>query len=384
MTSGDLLCFSHLRWGFVFQRPNHLMVRFARHHRTFFVEEPIFDDAASSARMDITQHPDGVIVCVPRLPHGLDVVQQEQTQRRLLGEMVAERHIEPRVLWFYTPMALPLAADLDAPLVVYDCMDELSAFRGAPPELVERERKLFTRADLVFTGGHSLYRVKRCKHPAVFAFPSSVDAAHFARARGVVEEPVDQRALPHPRVGYFGVIDERLDLELVARIAEERPDWQVVMVGPVVKIDPASLPQRSNLHWLGSKTYGELPAYLAGWDVALMPFARNASTEFISPTKTLEYLAAGRPVVSTAITDVVHPYGDEGLVHIAEPGDFVAAIEVALAEDRHAHRLAADACIAKTSWDQTFERMNDCMASAMALRSSKALYTRENATCSIT
>jgi glycosyltransferase involved in cell wall biosynthesis len=384
MTSGDLLCFSHLRWGFVFQRPNHLMVRFARHHRTFFVEEPIFDDSAGPARMDITQHPDGVIVCVPRLPRGLDVAQQEQMQRRLLAEMVAERHIEPRVLWFYTPMALPLAADLDAPLVVYDCMDELSAFNGAPPELVERERKLFARADLVFTGGHSLYRVKRRKHPAVFAFPSSVDAAHFGQARGVVEEPADQRALPRPRVGYFGVIDERLDLELVARIAEERPDWQVVMVGPVVKIDPASLPQRSNLHWLGSKTYGELPAYLAGWDVALMPFARNASTEFISPTKTLEYLAAGRPVVSTAITDVVHPYGEEGLVHIAEPGGFVAAIEAALVGDRRAHRLAADACIAKTSWDQTFERMNDCMAAAMALRSDTTVHTRENATCSIT
>ncbi|MBC8072322.1 MAG: glycosyltransferase [Deltaproteobacteria bacterium] len=383
MTSGDLMCFSHLRWGFVFQRPNHLMVRFARHYRTFFVEEPIdaADDAAPS--MDITPHPDGVIVCTPRLPRGRSAAEREQLQRELVQQLVRNHRIEPHVLWFYTPMALPLAAGMTASVVVYDCMDELSAFDGAPPELVERERHLFARADVIFTGGHSLYQAKRDKHPAVFAMPSSVDAGHFAKARQPVQDPADQAELPRPRLGFFGVIDERLDLELVAAIAEARPQWHLVMLGPVVKIDPARLPRRDNLHWFGSKSYAELPAYLASWDVAMMPFARNRSTEFISPTKTLEYLAAGRPVVSTAITDVVHPYGDEGLVRIADrPAEFIAAIAAALAEDPRPRIAAADACIARTSWDITFARMKERMASAAHRGRILEISAEEGASCS--
>ncbi len=364
MTVGDLMCFSHLRWGFVFQRPNHLMVRFARRQRVFFIEEPVHVQAGTPPALDVDRHSDGVIVCVPVLPAGHTAAEYEGMQRALLQDLVRSHRIRLEVLWLYTPMALPLLADLSAPLLVYDCMDELSAFRGAPPELVERERELFERADVVFTGGYSLYHAKRDRHPAVFAMPSSVDAAHFGRARTGETEPHDQARLARPRLGFFGVIDERLDLALVARIADARPDWQLVMLGPVVKIGEAELPRRNNVHWLGNKAYAELPAYLAGWDVALMPFARNASTEFISPTKTLEYLAAGRKVVSTAITDVVHPYGDERLVHIAEPEGFVAAIEAALAADVEQHRRAADRFIARTSWDATFEQIQDRMSAA--------------------
>ncbi|MDP9152441.1 MAG: glycosyltransferase family 1 protein, partial [Myxococcota bacterium] len=350
----DVICLSHLRWGFVYQRPNHLMSRFARDHRVFFVEEPVFDEGR--ARMEMREASPSLWVTVPHLPHGLSRAEIEDAQRALLDAMVRGRGVRDPILWFYTPMALGFAGHLTGAAVVYDCMDELSAFRGAPPELQERERDLLARADVVFTGGHSLYESKRTQHPRVHAFPSSVDAAHFERARHEVREPEDQATIPRPRLGYFGVIDERIDFELLERIADSRPEWQVVMVGPVVKVDPESLPRRPNIHWLGQKTYAELPAYVAGWDVALMPFALNESTRYISPTKTLEYLAAGKPVVSTAIRDVERPYGERGLVRIADRSSFVARIAAALDEDRAAsseRRARADAFVASTSWDDT-------------------------------
>lgn len=368
-TPTDLICFSHLRWGFVFQRPNHLMARFARQQRTFFVEEPRIEAGLSTPRMAVERDPHGPMVCVPHLPPGMSAAESEHTQRGLLRELVRAAEIQPQVLWFYTPMALPIAEGLTAPLIVYDCMDELSAFRGAPPQLVERERRLFARADLVLTGGYSLYEAKRSQHPRVHPVPSSVDAEHFAQARAPRPAPLAQRSIPRPRLGFFGVIDERMDLGLIDAVAELRPDWHIVMIGPVVKIELEDLPQRPNLHWLGGRPYSELPAYLAGWDVAIMPFARNASTEFISPTKTLEYLAAGKPVVSTSIRDVVQPYGNEGLVRIADdPEGFVEAVAAALAEEPTRRRAAADAFVARTSWDATWSRVHGLMQQALAAR----------------
>ena len=235
-------------------------------------------------------------------------------------------------------------------------MDELSAFRFAPPALLALEEELLGLADLVFTGGHSLYEAKRARHADVRPFPSSVDVPHFARARG--HAPAADEG---PRFGFYGVIDERMDLDLVARLADARPDWQIEMVGPVVKIDPADLPQRPNLHYPGARTYDELPATVAGWDVALMPFAINEATRFISPTKTPEYLAAGRPVVSTPIIDVARHYGTIAGVRIADgPARFVQACEEALALARGtdtAWRDEADALLAAGSWDDTAAAM---------------------------
>jgi UDP-galactopyranose mutase len=244
--------------------------------------------------------------------------------------------------------------------VIYDCMDELSLFAGAPPELRARERELMQLADLVFTGGHSLYEAKRNQHRRIYPFPSSIDKEHFARARDGRAEPADQRDIPRPRLGFFGVIDERMDLALIDGIARARPDWHLVLIGPVVKIDPAALPRRDNIHYLGGKAYTELPDYIAGWDVALLPFALNDSTRFISPTKTPEYLAAGCPVVSTSVRDVVRPYGEQRLVTIADGVDaFVAGIEGALAAREHRAEWLArvDEMLARTSWDQTWEEM---------------------------
>jgi glycosyltransferase involved in cell wall biosynthesis len=354
----DLVCFSHLRWDFVFQRPQHLLSRFARGRRVFVVEEPVFEPQGG-ARLELSRRPEGVWVAVPHLPEGLSETEVCSAQRGLLDKLFAEQEISDAVLWYYTPMALPFSHHLTPLATVYDCMDELSAFVGAPTALGHLEQELLARADLVFTGGRSLYEAKRHQHENVHAFPSSIDYAHFVRARAPLAEPADQATVARPRLGFYGVIDERLDLELLAGLAAARPDWQLVIVGPVVKIDPESLPRGANLHYLGSKTYDELPAYLAGWDAALLPFARNASTRFISPTKTPEYLAAGRPVVSTPIRDVVRPYGEQGLVRIADTVEsFVAALEAALTEpDREAWLERVDLFLAQTSWDRTWEEM---------------------------
>ncbi len=369
----DLVCLSHLRWDFVYQRPQHLMSRFARDRRVFFFEEPVGGDGP--ARLEVSERPGGVRIAVPHLPQGLPPEEAEAAQRDLLQGLLADHGVGDYVLWYYTPMAIGFTDGLEPVAVVYDCMDELSLFRGAPPSLLERERRLLEIADLVFTGGHSLYEAKRARHPQVHAFPSSIDAEHFGRARRPAAEPADQAAIPRPRLGYFGVIDERIDLDLLAAAADARPGWQWVMIGPVVKIDPASLPRRSNLHYLGMKPYDELPSYLAGWDVALMPFAANESTRFISPTKTPEYLAGGRPVVSTPIRDVVRPYGDLELVEIAgDPEAFVAAAERSMRRfgqegpEREAWLRRVDEFLARGSWSRTFRHMSDLIDGAVLRR----------------
>lgn len=295
----DVICFSHLRWDFVYQRPQHLLARCAELHRTFYIEEPVFD--SSEPRLEVSSRRHGVVVVVPHLPEGVAPETATLLQRELIDEFVERQEIREFVLWYYTPMALEFSRHLKPVATVYDCMDELSAFRGAAPELQAREIELLQRADVVFTGGQSLYELKRTQHPKVSSFPSSVDVPHFRGAREPQAEPPDQAAIPHPRLGFYGVIDERMDLELLAGIAASRPDWHLVIIGPTVKIDADVLPDNDNIHYLGSKSYDELPTYLSGWDVAILPFAQNDATRFISPTKTPEYLAGGKPVVSTSI-----------------------------------------------------------------------------------
>lgn len=350
-----LICFSHLRWDFVFQRPQQLMTRFAKRRSVVFWEEPE-ESADGITRLALRQDAaHGVLIATPQLAAGLDDAAAQAALTALLDELIATTGT-PAVLWYYTPMMLPFSQHLDADCVVYDCMDELANFRFAPPGLIALEDALIARADLVFTGGYSLYEAKRHRHPRVFPFPSSVDRQHFGAARGDLPEPADLAAIPHPRLGFYGVIDERLDLDLLAALADARPDWSLVMVGPVVKIDPADLPQRGNIHYLGSKPYADLPAYLGGWDVAMMPFAINAATRFISPTKTPEYLAAGRPVVSTPITDVIRHYGElEGVAIAADAAEFVSATEAALALPREGGSWlkAADQVLQGMEWSIT-------------------------------
>jgi UDP-galactopyranose mutase len=356
----DLICLSHLRWNFVFQRPQHLMTRCAREYRVFFVEEPIFQDEITP-HMQI-EHAGLVRVVVPYLPTGMSTEEAIAAQRELLDQHMDAEQISEYVLWYYTPMALAFTDHLSAIALVYDCMDELSAFKGAPALIKAREAELMQRASLVLTGGQSLFDAKRHQHANIHPCPSSVDVTHFAQARHITTDPQDQKTIPHPRLGFFGVIDERMDIALLDGVAAARPDWHLIMLGPVVKIDASSLPKRSNIHYLGCKRYDELPFYIAGWDVALLPFARNEATRFISPTKTPEYLAAGKPVVSTSIQDVVRPYGAQGLARIADDTPaFVQACAAAMAEDALKRITQADVFLRQNSWDRTWARIRSLL-----------------------
>lgn len=356
----DLIVFSHLRWDFVYQRPQHLLKRSAKDRRVFFVEEPIFDNG--SLCLDVSEREKNLKVVVPHLPEGLcSEIAKTALLHDMMLRLLVEHDIHQYVSWYYTPMALDFTRHLHPLAVVYDCMDELSAFKNAPQCLTLRERELFKMADLVFTGGQSLYEAKRNQHSSVFAFPSSIDRDHFMQARETVSDPADQKDIPHPRLGFFGVVDERFDVELLDEISRRRPDWQFVIIGPVVKIDPETLPRRENIHYLGGKSYQELPSYIAGWDVAMLLFAQNESTRYISPTKTPEYLAAGKPVVSTPIRDVVSPYGDLGLVQIAHNAqEFITAVQRVLEPktQRTSWLKKVDEYLMTMSWDGTWARMS--------------------------
>ena len=362
----DIVCFSHLRWNLVFQRPHHLLTRFAAAgRRVYYVEEPIFVDAGTPSLE--TQVQNAVTVATPHLPRRLALdAALDSTVRHLVDDLLARERVSRFVAWYYTPMALAFTRHLPPVATVFDCMGELSAFAQAPPAMRTFEAELMARADVVFTGGRSLYEAKRALHRNVHALPSSVDVAHFRQARAADHEPADQASVGLPRLGYVGVIDERMDLELLGAVADARPEWQIVMIGPVVKIDPVALPRRPNLHYLGGKAYADLPGYVAFWNVALMPFARNDATRFISPAQTPEYLAAGKPVVSTSIRDVVCQYERKELVRIADtPADFVAACDAAMAENPVARLARADAFLKTTSWDRTWGRMQRLLDAAL-------------------
>ena len=356
-----LIVFCHLRWDFVFQRPQHLMTRLAEHYRIVLVEEPIYHEG--QAHLKKREVAPNITVCQPHTAIHAPGFHDDQlpTLETLLaeGELVPEG--EKPVVWFYTPMALPLLKAFDPALVIYDCMDELAAFKNAPKQLLQRESALLNMADLCFTGGPSLYESKKERHANAHCFSSSVDAKHFQQAQNRDNSHPDQAHVAHPRLGFYGVIDERFDTDLIKQVAAARPDWQIVLVGPVVKIDPKDLPQGPNIHYMGQRNYDDLPKFLAGWDVCLLPFALNESTKFISPTKVLEYMAAELPSVSTPITDVKVPYGD--VVAIADtPEKFIAACDRMLAmneEQQAALKERMRDIVANTSWDKTAARMHE-------------------------
>jgi UDP-galactopyranose mutase len=345
------------------------MSRFARTRRVFFLEEPLFEDAQPHLRSMVCPKT-GVNVVTPILPQGLTQHQITHFQKAFLKSLLDDNAVTDYVAWYYTPMALEFSSDLRPDITVYDCMDELSAFAGAPPAMQNNEAMLFQKADLVFTGGASLYESKRKQHTSVHRFPSSVEVEHFAQARSVNREPDDQANVPRPRLGYAGVIDERMDLQLIREIASARPDWHIVMLGPVVKINPELLPQAENIHYLGMKPYAELPAYFSGWDIGMLPFALNDSTRFISPTKTPEYLAAGLQVISAPIRDVITPYGDLGLAKIAEgANEFLRAADSLLdSPPSKDFQARVDQFLSQSSWDKTWSDMNQLIENKLAFK----------------
>ena len=349
----------------MFQRPQHLMSRFAAQSNVLFWEEPnhVAELKAPDLHVEICAQT-GVTVITPQLPAGMPREQECEVLKQLLDLYLAGEP-GPFIRWYYTPMMLPFSEHVMADCIIYDCMDELANFKGAPPELLPLEQRLLSQADLVFTGGYSLYEAKRDKHPAVYPFPSSVDAQHFAKAR--LARPVNDDG--RPRLGFYGVVDERMDVELLAALADARPEWVLEIIGPVVKISEDDLPRRENLRFLGGRSYEDLPACVAGWDVALMPFAINDATRFISPTKTPEYLAAGKPVVSTPIADVIRHYGDIEAVKIAPRGDaFITACDEALelARGNGQWLRQADQLLAGMSWDKSFQQMDRLIKDALS------------------
>lgn len=367
-----LAVFSHLRWGFVYQRPQHLLSRLADRWQVLFIEEPIYADGP--ARLEVREQ-DGVTVLVPHTPVHAAGFHDDHIAivEGLLEGYVAEHGLPVDTAWLYTPMALPLAHALGANCLVYDCMDELSAFKGAPRQLRQRESALMQQAGLVLTGGPSLFEARKHQHANIHCFRSVVDAEHYAPQNLDRTSPEALHALalqgdlPQPRLGFFGVIDERFDLELLQDMAERHPDWSLVMVGPVVKIDPSSLPRHPNIHWLGMQSYDTLPHLLAGWDVALMPFALNESTRFISPTKTLEYMAGGKPVASTPVQDVGALYASAVAIAPASR-PFIEACEILLAEDadaRAGRQAEMAGLVAECSWDSTADAIHTLLSYAL-------------------
>jgi UDP-galactopyranose mutase len=356
------------------------MSRFARNRRVFFVEEPIFDSTGPSLQTSICTKT-GVCVVTPHL---VSDANRNQELESLLKEFLRAKAITKPVVWYYTPMALEFfPRDVEAAAIVYDCMDELSMFKGAPSQLQMLEKFLIQRAHLVFTGGVSLFESKRRYHSRVYPFPSGVDLQHFAQARSMRGTDFNEHVgMARPRLGYAGVIDERINLELIDQVAARRPEWQIVMIGPTAKIQPESLPQRPNIHWLGMKDYTELPKYFAGWNAGIMPFALNDATKYISPTKTPEYLSAGLPVISTSVRDVVRPYGELGLAKIADTADeFIAAAEQVMNVDLCLKwRERVDEFLKGISWDSVWERMDQLIQGSVQESAGKSPVAMSQAT----
>jgi len=374
-----IIVHSHLRWDFVWQRPQQLLSRLALRNRVLFVEEPIYLDDVASPRLELSVPMPSVHRAVPMLPGSLRgaydesiVVIRELVRRELAADgSLAGKFARP-IQWFYTPMPAPaMIGAFEERAVVYDCMDELSKFRFAPTELVDRERYLMAQSDVVFAGGYKLSLSKAKYHANVHFFGCGVDVAHFATARSAdVEVPREIASLTRPVVGYYGVIDERIDYDLLRTLAASLPEAELVMVGPVVKVDPAELPQGRNIHWLGQRQYAELPAHVKGFDVCLMPFALNEATEYINPTKTLEYMAAGKPIVSTAVSDVVHNFTP--VVAVAHShADFAREVRAAI-ESPNQELIARGLEQARSnSWESIVARMERIIRDAIRAREAR-------------
>ncbi len=366
----DIIVFSHLRWEFVTQRPQHIVNRLAQGRKVLFIEEPIAytDEDRGTART--VQVGKSVTVVQPHISHEHMIAELE----KIVAEYSEKLAIKNPILWFYSPMFSDIIPSIkNHRLVVYDCMDELSAFKGASPELKFKERMLVSYADVVFTGGKSLFESKKTLKENVFCFPSSVDRQHFASAKtGLTRVPKDIANLPGPVVGFYGVVDERLDLDLLAETARLRPDVSFVVIGPVVKISESDLPQAANLHYLGGKKYEELPGYLKVFDIAMMPFAMNDATKFISPTKTLEFMAAGKPIISTPIYDVVRDYSNVvSIVKNAQDfSDAITNVQNESASNIRQREKETETILHKTSWDTTVQQMKKLMSEALVNKNS--------------
>jgi glycosyltransferase involved in cell wall biosynthesis len=343
----DIVVFCHLRWEFVYQRPQHIISRLSRSHKILLIEEPLPFENEEKNTANLLVINENLHLLQPKTASITEI-------RDILPEYI--NACKAKIGWFYSPAFMPLLSHFRFDTVVYDCMDELTLFKGADSRLPQQEKHLLLNADVIFTGGKSLYECKSKFHDNVHCFPSSVDEQHFAQALNGIEVPKDISRIRAPIAGYFGVIDERIDFSLLEETALLNPGISFVMIGPLAKISEADLPRRDNIHYLGMKTYSSLPNYIKAFSVAIMPFAINDATRFISPTKTLEYMAAGKPIISTPVTDVVRDYGHCVSI-VTTPAEFSNALSHALLQSRSQVTPAYRKILANTSWDRTVEKM---------------------------
>jgi glycosyltransferase involved in cell wall biosynthesis len=371
----SIVVHSHLKWDWVWQRPQQFLSRLSRKHRVLFVEAPDVYDAAHVTRVDLREVTDfpNINVLQLKIPakRENDIRWIDKERRRVVQSLLSGplgQSFPSIVQWFYDPMAVTaLAGQLDEQLIVYDCMDELSLFRGAPPELVRRERELLAVADVVFAGGPKIWRAKRELNRNCFCYGCGVDARHFGEACDPeLRVPHDMAGLSRPVFGYIGVVDERIDYELLTRLADST-EGSVVMVGPWTKVDPASFPHRDNLQWLGGRDYSDLPRYAKGFDVCVMPFAINEATRFINPTKALEYMATGRPIVSTPVEDVVSQFSD--VITIAKDATAFANACARAAVQPDSRQIERGLALAQqNSWESIVARLEQHIEEALGSR----------------
>ena len=351
----DLVVFCHLRWDFVYQRPQHIISRLSEDYKVLFVEEPWKSSDPGHSLKIISPN---LHIFRPNIS-----IMDELTEA--LSEVL--RSSEIPMAWFYSPSFCSVLKYLQFETVIYDCMDELSLFKGAPASLIQQERTLLENSDIVFTGGRSLFEAKQPHHPNVYCFPSSVDFNHFAKATNGISLPADISEIPSPIVGYFGVVDERLDLELIEETATKLPEVSFVFIGPVVKISESDLPKLPNIYYLGMKDYQTLPNYLKAFKIAIMPFALNDATKYISPTKTLEYMAAEKPIISTRVKDVEREYSN--CVHlVSDSNEFVEKVKMILypKELELSYLKSYDDILNKTSWNSTVNGMKEAIGELIA------------------
>ena len=367
----DLICFSHLRWDFVYHRPQHLLTRFATKFRVFYIEDPIFYEGDDKYEVFITKS--NVWRVIPMLSKRKLRTSIVNRQKFLLNSLFSIFEIKEYIFWYYNPQALDISNHFSPLKIIYDCVEEISVQKNFTPQLEKLEKELLSKSDLVFTSGINLFNSKRKFNNNIHLFPCSLDKEHFSKARFHLVEPPDQSSIPHPRIGYFGVIDERFDYKLLAEVAKARPHWHFIIIGPVVRIDKSELPQNKNIHYLGGKSYDILPKYLSRWEVAMIPYKNNLTTHFINPAKTPEYLAGGKPVISTSITDIKKSFGDKKLVTIVNTSfQFINGIEHELhGKNKKEWLQKVDVFLNTTSWDKTYSNMLHLISGELITEKSK-------------
>ena len=350
--TSDLLVFSHLRWDYIFQRQLQVLSRYAKHRRVYFIEEAILG-VTNEPRLYIKTADAKLNIIVPYLPNGLSDSEVNTSMRLMLDELLLDEDIENFTTFYYSPKPLIYSSHLKPSLIFFDCMDD---------ERLLSNNELINKSNYIFTSSQSLHEDNSSHQYNLHLLPDSFEFAHFEKSRVLLNEPHDQINIPHPRIGYYGVVDEKFNLKLLDKMSDLRPEFQFIIMGPVVGIDSSTLPKKPNIHYLGKKDFQSLPFYLSSWDCAFMPYAHNDATRFTSPTKTAELLASGTPVVSTSIFNVVHPYADAKLIHIADhPEHFVECIEKAINESNYDPEWLerVDQFLEGKSWDSTFKQIAD-------------------------